>query len=279
MKILKKIVVLQIFVFIFCLKISEVIAFQDLMCEQAFNHMFKEPSLNNMEKKINQWKKMKKKCFSPGVHEIYLADLYQANNEFQKSRELAEMVIKKYGDQFDVKEAEEILMMIDIKEGKRESIGKRARKILDKYPNWYVGYLYVGLDFLDKGDYLKAIEYCEKANKIQPSPYSYSWLALIYYTYFKDYEKTLEYYQKALDAGIMAIMMRESAVSAVDSAMKLNKWDFAQSILNAQAKIDKTIENYPQYRELRARMDAYEKEHSITDNEISIGNKTYKFRK
>jgi tetratricopeptide (TPR) repeat protein len=159
------------------------------------------------------------------------------------------------------------LISIDLIDKNYTKVEKEAKRLIKKYPNWYSGYLYLGIStvFLEN-DYLKAKQYLDKSIELEETWEGRCWQAIVEYHQFKNYEKTLELYERAMQLNMISILEDAAASAAVSAAMKLGKWDSARWILNAQKtasqKVGNNIENYQNYQKLRTIMDAYDKEHA-----------------
>lgn len=232
-----------------------------LNCAQLYEEMGNDHTLDTTEKRMSKWTTYQKQCEQTGEYEMYLADFYLSKNDLNKSRELCEKIIQEKGDKFDTRMAEKLLMLANYMENKLEPAKNQAKLLMEKYPDWYVGYVYYGVSFiLNNGDLLEAKKYLEKANELKESHDGLAWLAIVYYYEFDDYHKTLELFKKAIEINKVAILNREAAVAAAFSAINLNQWGFAQSMVTALKKVDKDIEKFSKYGELKEKIDNHSTE-------------------
>ena len=76
---------------------------------------------------------------------------------------------------------------------------KYAQELIDKYPDIYFGYLFMGISYDDRGKHKKAIEYYEKALELHPNdPDTYQNMGYAYLR-MKDYENSIKYLKKAIE--------------------------------------------------------------------------------
>ena len=76
---------------------------------------------------------------------------------------------------------------------------KYAEELIEKYPDMYFGYLFMGISYDDRGKHKKAIEYYEKALELHPNDSDIYQNMGYAYLRMKDYENSIKYLKKAIE--------------------------------------------------------------------------------
>lgn len=207
-------------------------------------------------KKITEWEKFKVQCSLNYEYEMYLADAYYSTHRLKKARELYSNLLLKKLTIGDIHFIEEALVRIDLFEGEKKSAIKKIMNMLHKYPEWYKGYALMGRVELDSANIEKAKNFFEKSNSLKTNFNSFAGMSIAYFLE-KKYLNSLHAYQMALDLDKAVLLDRFATECAVRSAIQENQWGGAQSVLDAQKRVDKTIESHKPYQELRSQLNEH----------------------
>lgn len=231
-------------------------------CYSTYMSLLKDKNITD-DKKIFKWKNLKSKCSSRDEYDIYLADFYLKRKK-RENFEIPDAILKKIintsKDKFLVQQSELMLMGMDLEREQFRSLKKRADLAVKKYPEWYCGYVFLGISEINLNDnYLKAKQYLEKSIELEETAQGRCWQAYIEYL-LKNYKKSLMLYERAMELDMIVMFAGTPTMAAAHAAMILDKWSSARLILSTLKSVNGSIENFSDYQELRKMLEQHDKE-------------------
>lgn len=174
------------------------------------------------------------------MFEGHLADLYLMYNfdnvDVARNLLLTAISNKKYTD---TRYLEAKLAHLEYKCGNVKKLYKTASNIIEKYPNWWAGYYYLGLHYVVHNNFVQAENLFFKALKIREDVNVYMGLAAIFYEY-EDYKKVIEFYRKGLAINAyQALLATRPSAAVIIAFIKENDLRPAKAIIDLEEKNNK----------------------------------------
>ena len=211
-----------------------------LQCQANFNLLWQDKTLKTWEQKIESFYKLRSKCSIEGIFEINLAELYLMYNiaHVGIARDILITAInnKKYSD---VRYLEAVLASLEYKTGNLKELYKTASKLIEKYPNWWQGYYYLGLYYFDQDDFQQAEKLFFKSIEMTKNVLAYMGLAVVFYEY-EDYKKVIEFHRKGfIINAYKALCATRAAAAVIIAFIKENDLRPAKAIIDLEEKNNK----------------------------------------
>ena len=220
------------------------------LCKIFYTKMFKDQKTDIFEDTLNAWKKYEQRCSGEGAYKLYLADLYCIYDHFQEALNILESEI--LTAKYDTREHKKLLCAVYDEIGHLDKLKTLAEELIEKYPNWYGGYVCQGHFYSEKQKLQEAMNSYEYSTILDSSHAGiFLRLAVIAYE-LENYKKTVDYYTIALniDPRRALIHYQASAMAAIAS-VKIGKLALAKSTLYNQEVAHKDIHEYEWFQKAK----------------------------
>ena len=220
------------------------------LCKIFYTKMFKDEKTDIFEDTLNIWKKYEQRCSGEGAYKLYLADLYGVYNHFQEALNILESEI--LTAEYDTREHKKLLCTVYHDMGYLDKLKALAEELIEKYPNWYGGYVCQGHLYTEEHKLQEAMNSYEYST-ILDSSHACIFLRLAIIAYELDnYKKTVDYYTIALNIEpVRALTSRKVSAMAAIASVKIGKLALAKSTLYNQEVAHKDIHEYEWFQKAK----------------------------
>lgn len=233
---------------------TQVIAFDALeevtFCNKALEDLCKgDPAKTTLEQKIYRWDQTKQKCIKSGSYESNLAEIYMFHGQSGKARELLEKALLQPGLEISkIKKLEHTRLITLTGEKKVLELRESSMAMIKRFPDWYVGHLYLGTAEEFSKNFDKAEQNYVIANSMQKSVEGYAGLTRANY-YIGKYKESTDAFNKAMLIDVAQVLARYITCSIVVlSYIELGDLTTAKEILDLQKRYVLHVENISAYQ-------------------------------
>ncbi|MGD0465471.1 MAG: hypothetical protein ABSA84_02120 [Gammaproteobacteria bacterium] len=212
----------------------------DSFCrKKAFELAIKEMPIEQI---IDAWKGYEKICSSDGSYQLIIGGMYLNKGDYNEVINILEKATQ-YA-KYDTRYHKLFLHSAYIGCGKESKAIDLAKEMIEDFPNWYGGYLALGINFYNAKDWNNAYKYLQKALTLNDQKaQTYQFLAAVAYELRKD-DKVHLYYNKAFSIDpFNTLLNRCSSFAMVGIYIYEKNFKEAKNIMDYQLEDDPTIKN------------------------------------
>ena len=198
-------------------------------CEEDWNQVMDDKRFPDIQSKVKQWESLTPKCAGSGLYESRLGNLYTQGKQFDKARASIEQGLSyktKYDGELWVEMGNIYLLTNDI-----SAAEKQFTLVVQKYPDWFLGYQGLGTADLMRHRFREAIKWLGEATKRQQHAFTYRELTIAHH-HLGQHEQAV----KALDIAFgldqnLIVKDRDAMLAGAVSYTKVGKYKVANGIV------------------------------------------------
>jgi len=198
-------------------------------CEEEWIQVVDDKRFPDLQSKIKQWESLAPKCAGSGLYEFRLGNLYTQGKQFDKARRSIERGLSYK----TTHEGELCIGMGDIYllTNDTSAAEKQFKLVVQKYPDWFLGYQKLGTTDLVRQRFGEAIKWMEEANKRQQHVFTYRELTIAHHQ-LGQHEEAIKAMDIAfeLDPGFI-VKDRDAMLSGAVSFAKVKKYKAASGVI------------------------------------------------
>jgi len=196
------------------------------ICQQTYSEL--RNRAENVEELIENWIASEADCKGTGFYEYELSELYIRNRDYGKSNEVIEKGLG-YKTSFD----KELLFArgnVFLHQKDYAAAESAYKVVTEMYPDWNIGFDYLGFTVFAQGQNPRAVEILNRANRLKETADSYRTLTLAHHL-LGNHEQAVDSLNRAysLDEDILAD--RDPMVAGIRSYADIGKFDVSQQLL------------------------------------------------
>ena len=195
-------------------------------CEERLQELTK--STSSPDELISSWEALESRCGDNGFYEYHLSKLLISSGHYAKAKNTIASGLE-LNSPYD----KELMLAsgdIFLHQKQYANAESEYKAVVEKYPDWYLAYNYLGFALFAQGDNAQAIEQLNQANSLQEDSDSYRTLTLAYYL-IGDHEESVESLNRAFSLDESILGDRDPMVAGIRSYADLGKFEISRKLL------------------------------------------------
>jgi tetratricopeptide (TPR) repeat protein len=219
--------------------VSASISLADSFCED-FIQRFPE-TVENPKQAIRDLLVIKDKCVNSGIFELELGRLYLINKDYENAKEQFSKGLKNatgYEKELELSVGNILMSQADY-----DGAISVYSKVIEKYPDFYLPYLHMGLCYLGLGKYIDSISNYNKSITLNPTYEAYANISLSYFS-TKNCQEALKSIDSAMSIDQERLLRdRDPMLVAVRCYADDGKFEVSRNLLAILLRNDSEIKH------------------------------------